>query len=185
MPWTPANQLEAQQKAASFASEYNDALAAWLNALRSGANAVAAKGRVVDVVTRWQKSVSDLEHQSDMLMSNDSAMDSLGQLATQLAEEKATLAKLRGEAVTRGNQADSVNPKAKPSPYTNILGLRRMFRDSTRTSILIASIVFGVLALGAIGFVGYRSISSPAAATAPTIGGGGHEATRERNRRQS
>ena len=187
MPWTPQNQADAEQRATAFAAEYSDAQTAWLNAIRSGASPVAAKGRVDDVVKRWQKSVSDLENQSDVIMSDQNTMDSLGQLATQLAEEKATLSKLRGEAVTRSDQADSVNPKTKASPYTNILGLRRTFRESTRFGILIASILFGVLALGALGFLGYRSLE-PMASSSPSVSSGfsgsqagGKRSQRERN----
>jgi len=183
MPWTPQNQADAEQRAAAFAAEYNDAQTAWLNAIRSGASPVAAKGRVEDVVNQWRKSVSELEQQSDAITSNQSTMDSLSQLATELAEEKAVLAKLRSEAVTRGNQATSVNPKIKGSPYTNILGLRRTFRDSTRFSILMASIVFGVLALGAIGFLGYQSIA-PLVPSSSQSGGRGRRES-ESNVRQS
>jgi hypothetical protein len=189
MPWTPQNQADAEANAASMAAEYNDAQTAWLNAIRSGASPVAAKGRVDDVVKRWQKSVSDLENQSDVIMSDQNTMDSLGQLATQLAEEKVVLAKLRGEAVTRGDQADSVNPKWKASPYTNILGLRRTFRESTRLGILIASILFGILALGALSFLGYQllqpviSASSSASSSSSSNGSqtGGRQSQRERN----
>ena len=186
MPWTPQNQTDAEARAASFATEYDDASTAWLNAIRSGASPVAAKGRVDDVITRWQASVSALENQSDVIMSDQGTMDSLGQLATQLAEEKAVLAKLRGEAVTRGDQADSVNPKTRASPYTNILGLRRTFRESTRFGILIASILFGILALGALGFLGYRSLEpviSSFSSASGTAGSqtGGRRSQRERN----
>jgi hypothetical protein len=185
MPWTPQNQADAEKRAAAFAAEYSDAQTAWLNAIRSGASPVAAKGRVDDVVSRWQKSVSDLETQSEGIVSNPSSMDSLGQLATQLAEEKAVLAKLRSEAVTRGDQADSVNPKVRGSPYTNILGLRRSFRESTRFSILIASILFGILAVGALGFLGYRSlepvISASSSSSSGLQAGGSKRSQRERN----
>jgi hypothetical protein len=168
MPWTAANQTAAQQVADNFATEYASAVDAWTVALRSGGNAVAAKGRVTDLVTRWRKSVNDLEQQSDVIMSDQTVMDQLGQLATQVAQERGTLAKLRSEAGSRSVQADSVNPKEKTSPYTNILGLRRTFRESTRLGILIASLVFGVLALVALGFLGY-ALSGPIVAAAGSV----------------
>ena len=168
MPWTDANQTAAQQVADNFATEYASAVDAWTVALRSGGNAVAAKGRVTDLVTRWRKSVNDLEQQSDVIMSDQTAMDQLGQLATQVAQERGTLAKLRSEAGSRNVQADSVNPKEKTSPYTNILGLRRTFRESTRLGILIASLVFGVLALVALGVLGY-ALSGPIVAAAGSM----------------
>jgi hypothetical protein len=170
MPWTAANQTAAQQVADNFASEYASAVDAWTVALRSGGNAVAAKGRVTDLVGRWRQSVNDLEQQSDGIMSDQTAMDQLGQLATQVAQERGTLAKLRSEAGSRSVQSDSVNPKAKTSPYTNILGLRRTFRESTRLGILIASIVFGVLALVALGLLGY-ALSGPIVAAAVAVTG--------------
>jgi hypothetical protein len=170
MPWTAANQTAAQQVADNFASEYASAVDAWTVALRSGGNSVAAKGRVTDLVGRWRQSVNDLEQQSDGIMSDQTAMDQLGQLATQVAQERGTLAKLRSEAGSRSVQSDSVNPKAKTSPYTNILGLRRTFRESTRLGILIASLVFGVLALVALGFLGY-ALSGPIVAAAVAVTG--------------
>ena len=170
MPWTADNQTAAQQVADNFASEYGVAVDAWTVALRSGGNAVAAKRRVTDLVDRWRQSVNDLEQQSDGIMSDQTAMDQLGQLATQVAQERGTLAKLRSEASSRSVQSDSVNPKAKTSPYTNILGLRRTFRESTRLGILIASLVFGVLALVALGFLGF-ALSGPIVAAAVAVTG--------------
>jgi len=170
MPWTADNQTAAQQVADNFASEYASAVDAWTVALRSGGNAVAAKQRVTDLVTRWRQSVNDLEQQSDGIMSDQTVMDQLGQLATQVAQERGTLTKLRSEAGSRSVQSDSVIPKAKPSPYTNMLGLRRTFRESTRLGILIACLVFGVLALVALGFLGY-ALSGPIVAAAVAVTG--------------
>jgi hypothetical protein len=53
--------------------------------------------------------------------------------------------------MTRDEQAYSVNPKITNSPYVNILGLRRSFRDTTQTGLIVASTLFGILALGLIG----------------------------------
>ena len=170
MPWTADNQAAAQVAADAFASQYADALDAWKIALQTGGNAVAAKGRVTDVVERWRTSVNSLEQQSDVIMSDQTAMDQLGQLATQVAEERATLTKLRIEAGTRSDQADSVNPKARTSPYTNILGLRRVFRESTRLTLLIITIIFGSLAFGLLCFLAF-SASGPIIATAGVVTG--------------
>jgi len=161
MPWTADNQSNAEKLAADFASQYSTAVDAWTIALRTGGNAVAAKGNVTDIISRWRASVNNLEKQSDVIMSDQTVMDRLGVIATSVAEERATLAKLRSESGTRFNQADSVNPKIRTSPYTNILGLRRAFRESTRFAILIASIVFGILALATLGYIGFI-VSGPA-----------------------
>jgi len=141
--------------------EFNDKLAAWTNAVKSGAPTAAnSQAAVEDVVRRWQQSLAALQNQSDSIMSNDNAMDELGQLANQVADEKVTLRQLRSLAVTRDKQSDSVNPKVRASPYTNILGLNRVFRDSTRFSIMMASIVFGVLSLGSLGYLAYSVTTS-------------------------
>ncbi len=80
-------------------------------------------------------------------------MERLSASLQEVAELRDTLADLQAQAVTRTEQADSVNPKVTPSPYVNILGLQRTFRDSTRQGLLLASIVIGALALIALGFL--------------------------------
>lgn len=131
-------------------------MVAWRDmTMNADARATTAQAAVADVIDRWQKSLNSLQAQSDHIMSNENLMDGLGQLATKMAEEKVNLQKLRGEAGTRSNQADSVNPKIRGSPHTNILWLNRTFRDSTRSGILAASIVFGTLSLGALGYLVY------------------------------
>ena len=159
MPWTDQNQRDAEQEAAGFEAELNEKWAAWANGLVAG-NPGSGQAAVEDVIRRWRKSLEALKGQSDAIMSDDSVLDSLGQLANQVADEKRTLAKLRSESGTREEQSDSVNPKVRPSPYTNILGLQRTFRSSTRFSILIASIVFAVLAICAVAYLAYRVVSS-------------------------
>jgi len=52
-----------------------------------------------------------------------------------------------------------VNPKITQSPYVNILGLRRNFRQSTRVGLIVASSIFGALALGMLGYAGYASVA--------------------------
>ena len=161
MPWTAQQQAEADAEVAAFIIEFDEKWLAWRAAIQSGVpTASTGQAAVEDVVRRWQQSLAQLKGQSDIIMSNDNTMDELGQLAVQVAEEKNTLRKLRSEAGTRTDQADSVNPKSRASPYTNLLGLDRVFRSSTRFGILIASIVFGVLALGTLGFLIYRIVIS-------------------------
>jgi hypothetical protein len=133
---------------------------AWRNSLLAGSNSTIGQAAVEDIVRRLQQNVTMLQSRSDAIASNDSVMESLGQLATQMAEEKEILKRLRSEAVTRVDQSESVNPKIKASPYTNVLGLHRMFRSSTWYAIMIASIVFGVLALGSIAALVYSIFES-------------------------
>ena len=157
----------------AFATEFGEKWMVWRSAIQSGApTAATAQAAVEDVVRRWQQSLTQLQGQSELIMSNDTTMDELGQLAVQVAEEKNTLRKLRSEAGTRADQADSVSPKVRASPYTNLLGLDRVFRDSTRFGILIASIVFGVLALGTLGFLIYQVVVSESTPSYISSGGG-------------
>ena len=161
MPWTEQNQKAAEHEAESYFAETMEKWEVWRNAVQAGApTAASSQAAVEDAVRRWQQSLASLQAQSDSIASNDNAMDELSQLAQQVAQEKATLRKLRSEAGTRANQADSVNPKVRPSPYTNILGLNRVFRGSTNFNIMMASIVFGVLSLGSLGYLVYSVTST-------------------------
>lgn len=151
MPWSAAYQSEGEAKAAEFQREYAAALEAWRSSLLSGQGAQNGAARTKDVVFRWQSFVNTLQANSSAMLSSENTMESLGLLASQISDEKAHLARLRNKATTRLDQADSVNPKIRGSPYTNILGLHRTFRESTRFGLLMASIAFGVGALGAVG----------------------------------
>lgn len=151
MSWTATFQSDGEAKAAGFQREYAAALAAWRSSILSGQGAQNGAARTKDVVHRWQSFVNSLQANSSAMLSSENTMESLGLLASQISDEKALLAKLRNKATTRSDQADSVNPKIRGSPYTNILGLHRTFRESTRFGLLMASIAFGVGALGAVG----------------------------------
>lgn len=160
MPWTPDDQKTAQATADAFMNEFETKWAIWVDVLKSGLPGTIAQAAVEDVVTRWQKFLNQLQTDSNTVAADESTMDALSQLALQVVTEKATLAKLRSEAGTRDYQADSVNPKVRGSPYTNVLGLQRTFRSSTKSGILAASIVFGVLAIGSLGFLTYQVVTT-------------------------
>ena len=168
MPWNKQEQEAAVQQSNAFKAEFKERYDAWKNAVLAG-NAGTGQAATEDVLRRWRQHQEILQSKSDMIMSNESIMDNLGQLATQVAEEKNTLAKLQGKATTRADQADSVNPKVRGSPYTNILGLQRTFRDSTRFTILLVSIVFAILALCALSYLVYSLMTQET--TASFIGG--------------
>jgi hypothetical protein len=157
MSWSKADQEAATILFAEYLAEYEATLAGWKNGIQAGSPA-QGQAAVEDVLRRWRQSIEDTRHKSDMLMANDGQMERLNQLVTSLEDERKVLERLRGEAVTRGDQADTVNPKSRPSPYTNLLGLQRTFRESTRMAILIASIIFGVLALVALGYLVYKIV---------------------------
>ena len=156
MPWTSKDQERAAAEANEYRVGFNQKFADWENAIRSGKPAFGTEHAALkEFLRRWHQSLEHLKSQSDAITSNDSVMDELGQLVTRLAEDKALFDKLSTEAGTRTDQADSVNPKVRPSPYTNILGLNRIFRQSAQFGIMIASIVFGILALAVLGYIVY------------------------------
>jgi hypothetical protein len=154
MPWTQEMHVAAQGRLNGLVQEYQAALADWQNGVQSG-NPAQHEANVHDVLRRWRQFTNDLRAQSEAATANQGVMDLLGQLVAEVGDQQQILARLRSEAGTRVDQADSLNPKVRPSPYTNILGLQRTFRDSTRTAIFWVAVVFGALALavGAYGVV--------------------------------
>ena len=175
MSWTRERQDAAQEKIIEFLTEYRSTADQWKNSVQAG-QATQGEAAVQDVLRRWRQFTTNLQEQSSAATANQSIMDLLSQLVSDVGDNKKILAELEGEAATRVDQADSLNPKVRNSPYTNILGLQRTFRESTRTAILIASVIFGVLALGAMVFLVYQVIYSPSVASirlASTTGIGG------------
>ena len=165
MPWTAEQQTAAKEKVAALEAEYAAAIAAWQNNVQAGSEG-QYEAQVQDILRRWRQFTSDLQEQSSMATADQGVMDMLGAMVAEVEEQKQILERLRSEAGTRSDQADSLNPKVRPSPYTNILGLQRTFRTGARTGILILSIVIGALALVALGYLVYNVVSRPSAATA-------------------
>jgi hypothetical protein len=130
--------------------EYVRAMESWKSAAAAG-NSDQGQAQVDDVLRRWRDFAERL--QAGSLTAATGVMEQLSAGLQEVAELRDTLADLQAQAVTRTEQATSVNPKVTASPYVNILGLQRTFRDSTRQGLLIASIVLGILALGALGFL--------------------------------
>ena len=159
MSWSAEQQLDAEMQLAAFAAEFTGAYEAWESAAIGG-NSDQGEAHMADVLRRWRAFTNTLQSQSDSIIENQGVMSRVGELLTELGDQKGVLKRLQSEAGTRANQADSLNPKIRQSPFTNILGLQRTFRDSTRVSILIASIVFGILAIGTRGFLVYRVVDS-------------------------
>jgi hypothetical protein len=174
MPWTVEDQQRAEHKNLEFQKEFNTRLNGWKDAMAAGAQG-QGQAALEDTLTRWRAHMQGLQASSESLMGNESIIDSVSVLATQVADEQAALAKLRSEAGTRAGQADTVNPKVKGIPATNILGLNRTFRSSTRLALLIASIVFGLLAVAALSYFVYASGVVPYVRNGfqPSMSGGG------------
>jgi hypothetical protein len=157
MPWTQEMHATALGKRDGLVQEYQTALAAWQNGVQAG-NPAQYEAQVQDVLRRWRQFTNELRDQSEAATANQGVMDLLGQLVAEVGEQQQTLARLRSEAGTRADQADSLNPKVRPSPYTNILGLQRTFRESTRTVLFWVAIVFGALAVGLLGYIIYSAM---------------------------
>lgn len=170
MSWTKERQDAAQQQINNFLAEYQSTMDLWKNSVQAG-QATQGEAAVQDVLRRWRQYTIDLQAQSASATANQSVMDLLAQLVGDVSEQKKILAELEGEAATRVDQADSLNPKVRNSPYTNILGLQRTFRDSTRTAILIASVIFGIFAIGVLSFLVYQMVTNPAGYSSPALSG--------------
>lgn len=174
-----APSVDAMEKAfenaeAQLTQAYMDWIGALINAAREpSANmntiATVAESRFQETLSQFRATVNSMLETADNTANSGSVMDRLNQMVETLSQEKQILARLQSEAGTRVDQADSLNPKVRPSPYVNILGLERTFRDSTRIGILIAGIVFGVLALAAMGFLIYQVVASGESTAAPLI----------------
>jgi len=177
MSWTEQNQNDATQTYSTLVREYEEKMEAWKNSLLAGSTTNVGQAAVEDVVRRLRQYVAQLQERSDVIASNDSVMESLGQLATEVAEEKETLKRLRSEAVTRTDQAESVNPKVTSSPYTNVWGLRRVFRNSSWFNIMIASIIFAILALASLSALVYSIIESGSLSPEGFVHSGGQRRT--------
>lgn len=163
---------EARADLVRFNQEFENNMSAWENGLRSLQNG-QWQAATEDTLRRWRGNVDALKEKSEMLEASDSKLADLERLVGTIAEEKMDLDNLKGKAATREEQADSLNPKSRPSPYTNILGLGRTFRASTRWTIWILSIVFGLLALGVLGFLIWQIVTNttPQSPLASFMGG--------------
>lgn len=155
--WSAEQQVAAQLRYDEFLIDVSAKFQAWINGIQAG-NPKQHLAALEDSLRKWRANIQSLRENANMAINDEAAIDALGVLVRQVQEEKGVLAELRSQAGTRADQADSVNPKTQPSPYINILGLQRTFRSSTRNGLIIAAVVFGVLALGVLGFIGYQSI---------------------------
>jgi hypothetical protein len=149
--WSKQQQAEAEATYASDKQTVANHLQTWWMDTADD-HCVSNLLSVEGALNTWRGHIKDLLEKSGNVM--DHHVDTIGVLATQVADEKLILQKLRSEAGTRVDQANTVNPKIVGIPATNILGLNRVFRSSTRLALLIFSIVLGVLAgVGIVYFV--------------------------------
>jgi len=170
MSWSTEQQESATVKMQQFQQQFESALSVWTNGLQTN-NPQQSEQQVQEVLRRWRGFTEELQSQSESVTANQGVMNILADLVEEILEQKRILARLKSEAVTREDQANTLNPKNVNSPYTNILGLNRSFNSSTRTSILIATIVFGTVALVLLGLIGYFSLAGPVQSAYTTIAG--------------
>ena len=160
---------------AELQQRYNEAYTAWKNAIQIAATnpglkdaVIATQGQVETAITNWRAYVLEQRR----LAQDNNDLDNLSRLAGKVAEEKDRLRQLKAKEGTSTEQVTSVNPKIVPSPYVNILNLRRNFRYNTKVGLIVASSVFGVAALGALGLLVYKlSTSGPQASPILQAGG--------------
>ena len=126
-----------------FQSQYATLHAA---ATTQGQGQASATTQLQSMLDTWNKAVQD------SITASQTDMTTISQKAATLAELKHQLKELKAKQITRDEQAGSVNPKITQSPYVNILGLRRNFRYNTRVGLIVASVAFGAIALGALGY---------------------------------
>ena len=166
MPWSVEQQTKYSNDLDALVSEYANAYRTWTNTIKDSARdpslqpeANRAAAQVSSILQKMRQYVNELKNTSSEAVSQGDILQKINDLATHIAEEKIKLAKLRSESGTRDQQAHSLNPRSTPSPYTNILGLHRIFRDSTRFTIMILSILFGAFSLGLILYLIYTLVS--------------------------
>jgi len=152
--WTAELQRAEEAKTAAFAAEFRTAMEAWKNQVQSG-QPDAGKSIAAGVLERWRGNRIGLQNRSEQV-AESGLLQELGTLSMEVIEQRQQLEQLKGEAGTRVDQAVSVNPKVRPSGYTNILGLNRIFRSSTWWNLLAASTIFGAAAAGMLGFLVYQ-----------------------------
>jgi hypothetical protein len=177
MPWTKDKQAKAELDTMAFAGEYATAFHTVKEKISTGApdpEILAAYTVATEALRRWRAHSNTLENE----VMNSEHLDQLQVKLVELVEQREILARLESEAGTRSDQAASVNPKVTPSPYTNILGLQRTFRSQTRTGLMIAGIVFAVLAVAALVFLVVRLFLAGGLPAAYTAAGGGRMAVK-------
>jgi hypothetical protein len=177
MSWTKEKQEKAELDTMAFAGEFHVAHEVVKEKIQAGLSdeeVMAAYVAVSEVLRRWRAHSESL--QTEVM---DSAyLDELQRKLVELGDQRGILARLESEAGTRTNQATSVNPKVTQSPYTNILGLQRVFRAPVRTGLLVAGIVFAVLAVAGLAFLVVRFAMGGISGPLQTGGGGSIKVSR-------
>jgi hypothetical protein len=158
----------ATQQSDAFKQQFETEYETWRNAIQAGQPA-QYESSVNSILDKWWAFTNQLSGQVETTQGDTSTV--ISEMVRELETQKQVLAELQSESVTRGDQADSVNPKSKPSPYTNILGLQRTFRDSTRSNIFVATLIFAALALVAVAALVFAVVTGGEVLKAPMLAG--------------
>ena len=165
MSWTREHQEEKRARLIELNNSVTSNIEAWKSSVQTAmgnieAGDVTSKKLAVDGSMRqFREFVNYLRTQTDQVTANGTTIDEIARLAAEVAEEKENLRRLKEKYGTRSEQAQSVNPKVTQSPFVNALWLRRNFREDTRVGLIMASIVFGILAFGSMGFLIYSIVT--------------------------
>jgi hypothetical protein len=154
----------AEAQSDAFKQQFQTEFEAWRNGIQAGQPA-QYEASVTAILDKWWALTNQLSAQVEN--DQEGSSTDIAYLVKELETQKQVLADIQSEAVTRGDQADSVNPKSKPSPYTNLLGLQRTFRESTRSNIFVATMIFAVLALVAIAALTFSVVTGGEVFKAP------------------
>jgi hypothetical protein len=152
--WTPQLQADAMNQLNGFVAEYVKAMENWKSAAAAG-NSGQGQAQMDDVLRRWRDFTEKLQSGSIMLASGGNITERMSEKLKEVHELRESLEDLQKRLITGERQATSVDPKVTASPYVNILGLQRTFREPTRNALLAASIVIGFVALLVLGAVIY------------------------------
>jgi hypothetical protein len=152
--WTPQLQMDAMNQLSGFVGEFVKAMESWKSAAAAG-NSGQGQAQVDDVLRRWRDFTEKLQSGSIMLASGGNITERMAEKLKEVHDLRESLENLQKRLVTGEGQALSVDPKVTASPYVNILGLQRTFREPTRNALLAASIVIGFVALIVLGAIIY------------------------------
>ena len=105
--------------------------------------------------------------------------NSIKAVEQQIAAEKSKQSKSNEILELRKEQTAALEKKYSANLHSSWLGLWRPLKDETHVGLNVASVMFGILALLAIGYLGYAFISAPATTASSTGGSSIPEAVRE------
>lgn len=168
--WTATDQAAAAEILSNMEKSYQAAVTSWKNsAVSQGPSNAQGQAATENALRQWRAALSRLRDQ--IKVGESTTFDHLQVQLSEIAEQKAVLRSLQSRHGTAQEQAAILDPKARSSPYTNILGFEKVFKPSTRMGIIIAAAVFAFAALVLLAWVVYRLVTVPAEARTSFLAG--------------